>query len=55
MCVCVYIYIFVVVIVVFWPHGAACGILVPQTDFKPVPPAWAVQSITHWTTREVTI
>ena len=40
---------------VFWPHCAACGILVPQTDFKPVPPALAVQSINHWTTREVMI
>ena len=35
----------------FWPHLAACGILVP--GFEPVPPAVEVQILNHWTTREV--
>ena len=52
----IYIYVYICCCYcVFWPHSAACGILVPQTGFKPVPPALAVQSINHWTTREVTI
>ena len=37
----------------FWPHLNTCGILVPQPDIKPVPPAMEVQSINHWNTREV--
>ena len=31
----------------------ACGILVPCLGFKPTPPAWEVQSLNHWTAREV--
>ena len=31
----------------------ACGIFVPQPGIEPVPPASAVQSLNHWTTREV--
>ena len=37
----------------FWPHHVACGILVPQPGIKPVPPALGVQSLNHWTSREV--
>ena len=37
----------------FWPHGAACGILVPRPGIKPVPPALEAQSLNHWTAREV--
>ena len=36
-----------------WPRCVACGILVPQPGIKPVPPAVEVQSLNHWTTREV--
>ena len=39
---------------VFWPHWAACGILVPWPGIEPVPPAveaWSL--INHWTAREV--
>ena len=31
----------------------ACGILVPQSGIEPVPAALVVQSLNHWTTREV--
>ena len=31
----------------------ACGILVPQPGMEPAPPAVEVQSLNHWTTREV--
>ena len=37
----------------FWPCHAACGILVPQQGIEPVPPAWDVQSLNHWTATEV--
>ena len=32
---------------------AACGILVPGPGIKPAPPAVEMQSLNHWTTREV--
>ena len=32
---------------------AACGILVPQPGFKPMPPAVDTWSFNHWTTGEV--
>ena len=32
-------------------HG--CGILVPQSRIKSVPPALGVWSLNHWTTRQV--
>ena len=39
----------------FWPHCAACGILVPQPGIEPVPPAVEAWSPNHWTAREVHI
>ena len=33
----------------FWP----CGILVPQPEMEPVPPALETQSLNHWVAREV--
>ena len=33
-------------------HWVACRILIPQPEFKPVPPAVEVRSPEHWTTRE---
>ena len=39
----------------FWSPRAACGILVPQPEIKPVPPALGAQSLNHWTAREVPI
>ena len=35
--------------------GLSCGMwdLVPQPGIEPRPPALGVQSLTHWTTREV--
>ena len=38
---------------IFWPHWVACGILVPQPGIELAPPALAVKSLNHWTTREV--
>ena len=29
------------------------GILIPQPGMEPVIPAWEMQSLNHWTTREV--
>ena len=36
----------------FWPHRAACGILVPRSGIEPLSPALGVQSLNHWTARE---
>ena len=33
----------------------ACGILVPQPEVEPVPPAVEAQSLNHWTAREVLV
>ena len=33
--------------------GEACGIVVPWPGVEPVPPAVELQSLNHWTTREV--
>ena len=32
---------------------ATCGILVPQPEIEPVPPALGQWSLNHWTTREI--
>ena len=34
---------------VFWPHPAACGILVPQQGMEPVNPVLEAWSLNHWT------
>ena len=39
----------------FWPYHTAGGILVPQPGIKTAPPALEVQSLNHWTIREVLI
>ena len=31
----------------------ACGVLVPQPGIEPMPLALAVQSLNHWTTRDI--
>ena len=36
----------------FWPHLAACGILVPQPEIEPRTLAVKVPSPNHWTARE---
>ena len=40
-------------ILIFWSYHVACGILVPGPGIKPATPALEVQSLNHWTTREV--
>ena len=37
---------------VFWPHCAACGILVLRPGIEPMPPAVEAWSSNHWTARE---
>ena len=37
----------------FGPRHTACRILVPQPGIEPTPPTVEVQSLNHWTTREV--
>ena len=37
----------------FCPHIMACRILVPQPGIEPMPPGVEVQSLNHWTAREV--
>ena len=39
--------------VFFWPHHRACWILVLRLGVEPASPAVEVQSLNHWTTREV--
>ena len=36
-----------------WPQCVACGILVPQPRIEPATPEVEVQSVNHWTAREV--
>ena len=36
----------------YWLHHAACGILVPRSGIKPMPFAWDMLCLNHWTTRE---
>lgn len=38
---------------VLMPCPAACGILVPCPEIKPVPPAMETQSPNHWTAKEI--
>ena len=40
-------------IFVFWLHCVACGILVSWPRIRPAPLAVEVQSLNHWTSREV--
>ena len=35
------------------PHHLACGMFVPRPGIELTPPALGVQSLNHWTTREV--
>ena len=37
----------------FFPFRHAVQILVPRAGIKPIPPAMVVQSLNHWTSREV--
>ena len=39
----------------FWLCRVARGILVPRPGIEPTPPAMQVQSLNHWTSREVLI
>ena len=39
----------------FWLHHTACGILVPQLEIEPTPPALEGWSLNHWTIREVAL
>ena len=41
------------VILFFLPCLTACGILVPQPVTEPMSPALEMQSLNHWTTKEV--
>ena len=40
-------------LIFFWPYTVALTILSPQLGIKPMPPVVEVQSLNHWTTREV--
>ena len=42
-----FIYLFI------WLHRTACGILIPRPGVQPMPTALEVQSLNHWTAREV--
>ena len=48
-----YVFFFSIFFLSFWPHHAACGILVPQPEMEPAPPAVEAQSLNLQTTREV--
>ena len=38
-----------------WPCSVAYGILVPWPGIEPMPPAVEVQSLNHWTSKEVPV
>ena len=42
-----------IIIIILWGFLAACGILVPHPGIEPMTPAVKVQSLNHWTAREV--
>ena len=46
-------FIILIIIIFFWPHHMACVILVPKPGIRLAPSAGEVQSLNHWTTREV--
>ena len=46
-------FIHFILLLLFWLCRTACGILVPRPGIEPVPPAVEVQSLNHWTAREV--
>ena len=48
-----FFFFFAVVVVPFWLCHMVCGILVPHPGIEPRPPAVAVWSPNHWTTREL--
>ena len=35
------------------PYCVACGILLPRSGIKPLPPRMGAQSLNHWITRAV--
>ena len=37
----------------FWPHQSVCGIWVPWPGIEPTSSEVEVQSLNHWTTREI--
>ena len=37
----------------FWPSHSVCGILVPRAGTESMLPGAAVQSLYHWTTRDL--
>ena len=48
----------IIIITIFtfsWLHCMACGILVPQPGTEPMSLGLEVQSLNHWTAREVLI
>ena len=38
---------------IYWLHHMACGILVPQPEIEPAPPAVVACSLNHGTTKKV--
>ena len=46
-------FLFLFVWFFFWPHPAACGILLSRPGIEPVPPALEAWSLNHRTAREV--
>ena len=48
-----FIFYFYFILFYFWPHCAACGILVSRPGIKPASPEVEVWSLNHWTAREV--
>ena len=40
-------------ILFFWPHCMACRILIPRPGIEPASPALGVQSLNHWTAKEI--
>ena len=37
----------------FWLYHTACGVLVPQPEMEPAPPAVDVWSLNQWVTRKI--
>ena len=46
-------YLSFIFIYLFLPYHEGCGILVPWPEIEPMTPAVEVQSLNHWTTKEV--
>ena len=50
---CMLEYLTYFILFLFWRHGTACEVFIPQSGIEPKPPALEAQRLKHWTAMEV--